>query len=62
MEERGKMPDNAQVSGLDKWVDDTCNFNHGTHEFHFSQVMCNVASPFSLAILKQRCIFCSLVL
>lgn len=57
------MPDNAQVSGLDKQVDgDTCNFSHGTRGFHFSHVMCNVASPFSLAVLKQRCIFCSLVL
>lgn len=27
-------------------------------EFHFSHVVCTRASPLSLGILKQKCIFC----
>lgn len=56
MQELGRIPDNAQVSVLGRWVvGGTCNFNHRTHEFYFSFVMCSMASSLTVAVLKQKC-------
>lgn len=55
MQELERIPDNAQVSLLGKGVvGGTYNFNHRTHEFYFSFVMCNMPGSLSVVVLKQK--------